>query len=181
MLDWRILAASFAALLIVSSVLIGGLGFTDVIDKVRDWLGGSPFGGFVEFPEAGSKEATIIIYRTPFSFSPSAGINATIGDAVMTDFSGTVSADFTDLKLTFAEGGFAVSFPISNITLEDVSISRISLDVSDFAVKNEDLETSAENGTLEISDFAGRIEFRDTRATLIGNVSVVKGNGKQIV
>jgi hypothetical protein len=181
MLDWKILAASFAALLIVSSVLIGGLGFTDIVDNIRDWLGGSPFGGIVDFPEAGSKEATVIIYSTPFSFSPDVPINATIGDASMEGFSGIVSADFDALSLEFSSDSFTLSFPISNITLEDISIGKLELDNADFAVKDGELETSAENGTLEFSDFVGSIAFRDTRATLTGNFTSVKGNAKQII
>ncbi len=181
MLDWKILAASFAALLIVSSVLIGGLGFTEIVDNIRDWLGGSPFGGIVDFPEAGSKEATVIIYSTPFSFSPDNPINATIGGASVEGFSGIVSADFETLSLAFSSEGFRLSFPISNITLEDVSVGKLDITNADFAVKDGELETSAENGTLEISDFVGSMEFRDTRATLTGNFTMVKGNGKQII
>ncbi len=180
MLDWKILAASFAALLVVSSILIGGLGFTDIVDNIKEWLGGSPFGGIVDFPEAGSKEATVIIYATPFSFSPDDPINATIGGASIEGFSGIVSADFEELSLTFSTEGFRLSFPISNITL-DVSVGRLEITNSDFAVKDGELETSAENGTLEISDFVGSMEFRDTRATLTGNFTMVKGNGKQII
>ena len=181
MFDWKILAASFAALLIVSSVLIGGLGFTDIVDNVRDWLGGSPFGGFVDFPEAGSKEAAVIIYKTPFSFSPEDPINVTIGEAEMSGFSGSISADFEKLSLKFSADGLMLTVPISNITIDGISIGKLALNPSDFSVKSDNLETAAENGTLEMTNFVGSIEFRDTRATFTGNFTTVKGNGKQIV
>jgi hypothetical protein len=181
MLDWKILAASFAALLIVSSVLIGGLGFTDIVDNIRDWLGGSPFGGIVDFPEAGSKAASVTIYSTPLSLLLDSPINATISDASMTGFSGTLESDLDESTLSLISEGFTLSFPLSNTTLGDIVIGKLLLENSDFSVMNEDLETSAENGTLELSDFSGEVTFTKGMTTLSGNFTSIKGNNKQII
>ncbi len=51
MLDWKIMGAAFAALLIVSAVVVGGtggFGVTDIFDRLMDWLKSSPYGGFFQ-------------------------------------------------------------------------------------------------------------------------------------
>jgi len=181
MFDWKILAASFAALLIVSSVLVGGLGFTDIVDSVREWLGGSPFGGFVDFPEAGSKAAAVTIYSSPLTLDLNKPINATIGDVSITGFSGTLISNLDDSTLLFKSDTFTLTFPVSNTTLDNIMIGKMFLESADFSIMNGDLETSAENGTLEISDFSGRIIFTETAITLSGNFTSISGNNKQIV
>ncbi len=181
MLDWKILAASFAALLIVSSVLIGGLGFTDIVDSIQDWLGGSPFGGIVDFPEAGSKVASVTIYSTPLSLTLDSPINATIGDASLTGFSGTLTSDLDESTLSLISESFTLSFPLSNTTLPGIMIGKLLLESADFSVMNDDLETSAENGTLELSDFSGDVTFTKSMTTLSGNFTSIKGNAKQII
>ena len=57
MFDWKILAASFAALLVVSSVLVGGFGFTDILGTLSDWMGESPLSGLVTAPSRGAMRA----------------------------------------------------------------------------------------------------------------------------
>ena len=51
MLDWKILAASMVALLVISSLFIGGGGVRDslssILDKISEYLGTSPFSGFL--------------------------------------------------------------------------------------------------------------------------------------
>jgi len=181
MFDWKILAASFAALLIVSSVLVGGLGFTDIVDSVRDWLGGSPFGGFVDFPEAGSKAASVTIYSTPLTLDLDSPINASMGDASLTGFSGILISDLNKSTLSFKNDDFTLTFPTSNTTLDKIMIGKLVLTNADFSVINDDLETSADNGTLDLSDFSGKITFMDDMTIMSGNFTTINGNGKQIV
>lgn len=182
MFDWKILAASFAALLVVSSVLVGGFGFSDILDKLQEWMGGSPFGGFVTAPVRDSKPVAIIIFPDTFELSVDKASFA-IGDADFQNFTGTIQADLTSDMLTChqKDTDLKVSLPLSELKIEDVSIGKLYLEDIDFNVISHSLDTHGENSTLEVNDFSGRVTILDELVRLDGNVTAVKGNGKDIV
>ena len=182
MFDWKILAASFAALLVVSSVLVGGFGFSDVLDQLQDWMGESPLGGFVSAPIRSSRAATVVIYPETFQFSLT-GADFTSGQSEFTDFTGDVRANLTSDELTFLakDSSFSVTQPLTEITFDKVILGKLSLEDTEFHVISHDLDTSSRNATLEVIDFSGSITLTADNVQMDGNVSSVRGNGKVIV
>ena len=182
MLDWKILAASFAALLVVSSVLVGGFGFTDILDTLRDWMGDSPFEGFVTSPLRSSEQASVILYPETFELSLDR-TSFSAGDANFTDFSGQMNADLSSGKLEFLQKDtdLTISLSLTEITLDDVSIGKLSLEDTEFHVISNSLDTSGQNATLELSDFSGQITITNERVQMDGNFTSIKGNGKPII
>jgi hypothetical protein len=182
MLDWKILAASFAALLVVSSVLVGGFGFGDILDKLREWLGDSPFGGFVTTPAREPKAVAIIIFPRNFEFSVDS-TDFRAGDADFQGFTGTIQANLSSDTISFSprDTKLVVTLPLSNVSIDDISIGSLSLSDTDFNVISHALDTHGENATLEIHDFSGRVTISQELVRLDGNVTAVKGNGKDIV
>jgi hypothetical protein len=65
MLDWKVLASAFIALLIVSFILLGSFGssgfFPNIISGIGDLFGSSPFGDIVPSSATG-KRVTITLY-----------------------------------------------------------------------------------------------------------------------
>lgn len=182
MFDWKILAASFAALLVVSSVLVGGFGFGDVLDTLKDWLGDVPFEGFVSSPLSSPKQASVE-FSPEFFELPVDGASFSMGSASFTDFSGTLSANLTSdtLDLSPTDSDFKVTLAITEATIEDVSLGHLLLEDTEFQIISNSLETSGQNASLEISDFTGHLTIRTDSILLDGNFSSVKGNGKSII
>jgi hypothetical protein len=180
MFDWKILAASFAALLVVSSVLVGGFGFGDILGKLKEWLGESPLGGFVTAPVRGSRQAEIVLTGDVLEI-PLEGTDFSIGDAEFRGYTGSIRADFPNDRLEFVSGSGSVAFPYRGLTIGDMSLGSLTLEDSDFHVLSEGLDTSAEGATLEVQGFTGSLSVGDSSITLDGNVTLIRGNGKDIV
>ncbi len=182
MLDWKILGASFAALLVVSSVLVGGFGFTDILDTLRDWMGDSPLEGFMTSPIRSSKEASVIIYPQTFELTVNEA-SFSAGDANFTGFSGQIMADLSSGKLELhqEDTDLAISLLLTTLTVDDVSMGKLSLDGIEFHVISNSLDTSGQNATLEVSDFSGRVTVTNSTVQMDGKFSSIKGNGKSIV
>jgi len=186
MLDWKILAAAFAALLIASTVLVGssgGFGITDIFDRIVDWLKSSPFGGFFQAPIASVHEVDIILHPKTYALKTSSNINITTDSIELVDFNGNIEVDFQTETLVFKETNtpLNIKMPLKNITIHEIRIDKILLEDTDFLVSSNQLDTSGENGTIEIYDFFGELGFNPDSVELHGNVSMVKGNNKEIV
>lgn len=185
MLDWKIMAASFAALLVVSSVLVGGSGIpgiSGILDKVDDWMGDSPLSGFITSPVRGSKQASLILYEDPFTL-PVSDISFKTGGSSHSGFSGNILINRSSEKLTFSQSdsSFRIEMPLTNLTLNNVKIGRMSLEETKFSVLSSALDTSGESADLDFSDFSGVVELSSQKITLNGNFSSITGNGKPIV
>jgi hypothetical protein len=182
MLDWKILAASFAALLVVSSVLVGGFGFSDILEKLSGWMGDSPLGGLVSAPVRNLKSANVTFYPQSFELALESSSFAA-GGAAFTDFSGTCIANLSSDELLFTQkdSDLKVSLPLTEITFEGISLGKLSLEGTDFLVTSNSLDTSGQDATLEVLDFSGRITITSKLVRMEGNVTSVKGNGKEIV
>lgn len=186
MLDWKIMAASFAALLVASTVLVGGVGgfgVTDVFNQLMDWLKSSPFGGFFQAPIASTNEVDITLFPKTYELKTTSDINLSIGSIELLQFNGDILADFEGKSLVFQESNtpLNIRMPLQSMTIQDISVSKIILENARFIVRSNELDTSGDNSTIEISDFSGEIRFNMDSVELHGNVSVVKGNGKEIV
>ncbi|UCD07067.1 MAG: hypothetical protein JSW41_04515 [Candidatus Aenigmatarchaeota archaeon] len=186
MLDWKILVAAFAALLIASTVLVGGaggFGLTDIFNKIGEWLKSSPFGGFFQTPVASIHEVDVALKPKTYTLKTSSNINLSIDSINFVDFNGNIEADFQGKTLVFTEANtpLNIKMPLQNITIHDIRVDKIFLDETDFSVSSNQLETTGENGTIEIFDFYGEIRFSPDSVELHGNVSMVRGNNKDIV
>jgi hypothetical protein len=185
MLDWRILGASFAALIIISAVFLGGTGTSDetptseggigdmlsgVFDKISSWFSGSPFGGFFEQPVARSSTVQLILYPDEFSLTPESEISLSSGETMIKGFSGQMDANFVNQTMTLSEKGssMTVTLPLQSIILDEIRITSLNLDGMKFEIVPN---MTANNGTLEMSNFLGRMEFNEDRIDLFGNVS----------
>lgn len=174
MLDWKILAASFVALLVVSSVLLGGFGigefFSDLINKIGEWLGSSPFGGFFSTPTAKTKEIDIVLYPANLSLKPDSSINVSTDMITLTNFKGEISTDFENETLIFKESdsSLIVEIPLERITIPDLQIKKMSFENVRFDMKPN---ITGENGSIEIYDFLGKGIIAVGSVEFQGNVS----------
>jgi hypothetical protein len=182
MLDWKILAASFAALLVVSSVLVGGFGFQDILEKVNEWMGDSPLSGLMTAPAAGSRQASVTFYPDSFELSLD-DASFTAGDARFKAFTGKLVANLTSDEIELIQGDtdFRATLPLTTASLEDISIPKISLEKTSFSVSSRSLETSGQGVPLEVLNFHGDVTITGDHVLLDGNVTSVTGNGKEIV
>ncbi len=182
MFDWKILAASFSALLVVSSVLVGGFGFTDILDKLSDWMGDSPLGGLVVAPVRATKPVTVILFPEYLEL-PLNDVSFSAGDTCFDDFTGMLHANLSSGTLSFSPGDtrLRVTVPLSDLTIDDVKIGRLSLNDIRFHVISHALDTSGENASLDVYDFSGKLGISQKFIRLDGNVTSVRGNGKDIV
>ncbi len=187
MLDWRILGASFAALIVISAVFLGGpaggetstseggIGglLSGIIEKISSWFSGSPFGGFLEQPEARSSTVQVILYPDEFSLKPESSVDLSAGGTEVTGFSGTMGADFLNHTMTLSEEGSSlkVTLPMESIVLDGMRITSLSLAGMRFEIVPN---MTTDNGTLEMGNFLGRMEFKPDRIEMFGNVSMLR-------
>lgn len=186
MFDWKIIAAVFIALIIVSYVVIGVPGirefFGGLASRVGSALEGSPFGGL--FSSSGIKKtpAEITIYPDSFSLKPELPVNISAGDTGLQDFRGEISVDLVNGTISMRhEGSSLVITPrLDTILIEGLKISKLNLEGIRANVRSGDVDTMVENGTLEVLDFLG--EGRVTRDSIVlsGNVTKVRGKGWEI-
>lgn len=184
--DWKIIAAVFIALIIVSYVVIGvpGIGdfFGGIASKVGEALEGSPFGGI--FSSSGIKKtpAEITLYPDSFSLKPELPVNISSGDTGLQDFRGEISIDLANGTISMRQEGssLVISPRLELLTIEGLKISRMDLEGIKANVRSGDVDTLVENGSLEILDFLG--EGRITREYIMfsGNVTKVRGRGWEI-
>ena len=180
MLEWKILAAAFSALLVISMVLVGNTGIKDsfggIVGKLTDWLGGSP----VPIPIGSGKSAntvSIALYPKAFTLTPESKLNLTLGDSRFENFNGAVTFDFQSGKLTLQEkSGFSVSSPLKDFTIPDLKLSRLQISGMKFTVRSQS-EISNENGTMDIQGFSGSLSLGNSSIILSGNVTKITGEG----
>jgi hypothetical protein len=176
------MAASFAALLVVSSVLVGGFGFQDILEKVNDWMGDSPLSGLVTSPKTGTKQASVTFYPDFFELSVESA-SFTAGAAQFKAFTGKIVANLTsdEIELVQSDSNFRATLPLTSASLEDIPIGRVSLEKTTFSVTSRSLETSGQGVPLEIAGFSGDVTITSEQVELNGNFTSITGNGKEIV
>ncbi len=188
MLDWKILGASVAALLIASTVLVSGaggmdFGLGDIFERITEWLKSSPFGGFFQSPVASLYEVDITLYPKTYTLKTISTVNLSVDSVDLIEFNGYIDSDFINKKLVFRQDStpLKIEMPLKNITISSIKVDRIYLDDTDFVVTSNELDTSGQNATIEITDFSGDIQFYPDYVEFHGNVSMIKGNNNDIV
>ncbi len=180
MLEWKILAAAFSALLVVSMVIVGNSGIKDafggIVGKLTDWLGGTPIS--IPGGKSGTSQVSITLYPKNFTLKPESKLNLTLGESYFENFNGDVSFDFQAGRISLQEKStsFVVFSPIQNFTIPDLRISKLSLKEMKFLVHAQ-TDITNENGTLDIQNFQGSFSVANSSIILSGNVTKITGDG----
>ena len=180
MIDWKILGASFAALIVVSSVFVGSASafsindfFSNLIEQISNWLQGSPFGGFFAQPETKALRIDILLFPERLSLRPDNNLAVNLNGVYLTDFKGKITTDFLNKTITFSEENspLKVTTPLKELTVEDFKLTAFSATGINFLISPN---ITAENGTLEIVNFLGKLHITKEHIQLSGNVSRVQ-------
>jgi hypothetical protein len=177
MLDWKILAASFAALLVLSSVLLGGFGIGDFLagaaEKVRELLGGAPFSGLFTGRGSPEQQITLALFPENFTLVPDSAVAIIIGDMQLNDFAGEIGIHFdsNELILDEKESSLSISLPITETEIKQVSLASLKVENAVFDVAPT---ISTENGTIEVTRFSGTVTITEKSVEFLGNVSSIK-------
>jgi hypothetical protein len=184
MLEWKILAAAFSALIVISIVLVGNSDissrFGGIVNKLTDWLGGTPVslpGGIGK--SSNTNTVSITLYPDNFTLNPDTKLNLILGDSYFEDFNGQATFDFQAGKVYLKEKGssFTVSSPIQSFSMQDFRISRLTLTGIKFSMVSSQSNIANENGSLDIQDFSGTFSVGNSSITLTGNVTKITGDG----
>ncbi|MBI4021241.1 MAG: hypothetical protein HY369_03290 [Candidatus Aenigmarchaeota archaeon] len=170
MLDWKILAASFVALLVISAVFLGNFGvsdfLSDLIGKAGGAINGSPFGGS---PASGDgKPVALILHPATLTLQPDQPVTVHAGETVITGFTGDLAFDFTNLTVRLTAEKLSISFPIDQVEVS-------SLAMKDFAVEGMKLEIepdiATDAGSVDVGGFDGTAVATPEGLRLVGAVT----------
>jgi len=180
MLEWKILAAAFSALIVISILLVGNTGagdmFGGIVGKITDWLGGTPTP--ISIGKSGSKEITLSLYPKNFTLSPESKLNLTLGGSYFENYNGDISVDYTSGKINLKEkSGLSISSPIQEIEIQNLRISRLSLKDMKFTLMSSQSNISSQSGSLDIQGFSGLFSITNSSITLSGNITKITGDG----
>jgi len=185
MFDWKIIAAVFIALIVVSYIVIGVPGIRDffggIASTVGDALESSPFGGL--FSSSGVKKTPVELTLRPESFSlkPELPVNVSLGDGtVLNDFKGELVLVNGTMQLKQEGSSLVISPKLNLIEIEGVKLSRLELEGMEVEVKSEEIDTKVDGGSLEVLDFIGSGRISKEGIVLSGNVTRIRGNGWEI-
>lgn len=183
MLEWKILAAAFSALIVISMVLVGNSDLKDrfgsIVGKLSDWLGGTPVSLPGGIGKSSSSIVSVTLYPNNFTLNPDTKLNLTLGDSYFENFNGQVSFDFQANKIYLKEksSSFTVSSPIQDFVMQDFKISRLTLSGMKFTVQSVQSNITNENGSLDIQGFQGIFSVGNSSINLYGNVTKITGDG----
>jgi hypothetical protein len=187
MFDWKIIAAVFIALLVVSYIVIGVPGISEFFGNIASGAGnlleGSPFGGIFSSGAAGGRLVEVTLYPDGFTLEPELPVNVSFGDGTLIEgFKGGIMVDLNNGTISMSQEGssLVISPKLNMVWIYGLKISRIGLDNITASVKSGDAETSIEDGALEITGFLGEARITRNDIKLIGNVTLVKGDGWEI-
>lgn len=176
MISWKILAAFLAVLVIISVLLSGGLGknmVSDALSAVGEWLQKSPLSGFLSSPQVRSKEVDITFTRPRFDIALENKVNISGQGIEMSDFRGTVSIDMyasRPLVLKPLDSGFQASVDPEGLSIDSAEVRRLLAEGASFRMKPD---IDSDNGSIDISNFAGSMLFTSGQLRMVGNATKV--------
>jgi hypothetical protein len=182
MLEWKILAAIFAVLIVVSSALVSNTGikdfFMNTTGDFEDSTSGSPLDWLTSFfstPEKGTNPVMIKLMTGNMSLDIGTPVNITAGTAGIANFKGAVELDFRKNSTIFMPSGSEIRLDmgLEGTEIRNVRITKLILRGIDFVVTSEKTNITASDDDIEIYDFLGDIIITDY-VLLKGNVSKVK-------
>ncbi|MFH1364874.1 MAG: hypothetical protein ABIH52_04455 [Candidatus Aenigmatarchaeota archaeon] len=177
MLDWKILAASFAALLVVSSTLMGGFGIGDTFsgftDKISQWLGGSS----ASLSTTGTQEVEIKIKPNILIIPIEIPSSVEISPVIFKNFKGNVIADYENKILTFTgpEEMEATSI-LQKTIIKETGFNKIILEDIEVEIIHDDWSEKTDKSKVEVIGFTGDITITEDGITLKGTVSNIEKN-----
>lgn len=179
MFEWKILAAIFAVLIVLSSALVSSTGikdfFLDATGNLGDWMRGSPLGSLFSTPQLGVNQVVIKLMAENITLNMEMPVNISAGTSSISNFKGAVSLNFRENSSTFLPAGSDIRLDteLGKTEIKDVKISKLILKNIDFVVTSEKTNITASDDNIEIYDFSGDITVTD-HVLLTGNVSRVK-------
>ena len=183
MIDWKILAASFAALLVVSSLLVGDFGvrdfFSGIVEKISELFGSSPFGGMFSMPSAGHAEIDLDLYTGNLTLQPSLPVNITSAGILIEGFEGFITADINEGNALLEQKSVRtrITFRLDQpVVVQGLSIGKLVVSNTRYELSSNQSEIDSENATIELYNFAGNGTIYKTHLNLRGNVSRVMGD-----
>lgn len=187
MIDWKILAASFAALLVVSSLLVGDFGirdfFSGIVERIGELLGTSPFGGMFSTPSAGHAEIDLDIYTETLILQPALPVNITSGGVTIEGFEGAISVSAAEESAVFEEkaANTRITFRLNqSVLVQGLSMGSLVISNARFELTSNQSRIDSDNATIELYNFAGSGTIYRTRINLRGNVSRARGDSWEI-
>lgn len=174
------MAASFAALAIVSSVMIGGFGiggfFSDIINTIGEFLSSSPFGGLPALSSSSSLIAVkLVFYPNNFTLVTEHGIDININNMNLEAFNGEIHIDYQNntISLRPQNTDMSINMQMQEILLEGITFGKLTIDEMPFEIEGSDTSKTTGTGMVEISDFSGTFTIKTDRIEFEGNVSLV--------
>jgi hypothetical protein len=181
LLEWKILAAIFAVLIVVSSALVSNTGIKDIFmnstGNLGDWLKGSPFSSLFPTPEKTVYQVRVELISSNITLSMESPVNITSEGANMQNFRGLISLRFagnaTSAEFMPAGTDFRFDLSLKETRIENVKIANMILDNVGFIINSENTNITATDDRIEIYDFCGTVTIKDS-VVLDGNFSRVK-------
>ena len=187
MIDWKILAAGFVALLFVSSVLVGNVGLRDFVNQVVQGIeglfGSDSFSGFSVAAPAGNKEIELTLHPLQLNVGLE-NVDISAGTTLLNNFQGKLGIDVGNNVLEFMDGTSAlkVTVPMQNTEITRLTLKKFSTSGIKFLIAPNIFSS---NGSLELTDFSGRAVVEAGSLKLMGNVSkarvILEGNQWELV
>ena len=180
LLEWKILAAIFAVIIVASSVIMtneGVKGFLfNLTGGMSDWLSGSPFGGVFSAPQKVVSTVSIKLVSDNITLDLDSPVNVTTSSLEIVSFAGVINFDFVKNSTELVpDSGPVIKMGLEGMLIEDVKISRLKYSMMDFVIKSENTSISAID-CIEILDFSGDVKING-HDLLTGNVSKAR-NGQ---
>lgn len=174
MIDWKIIAASIVALLFVASLFIGGLGIRDFlsggVEKISEYLGGSPFGGVVS-TQKGEKEISFLISPSEITIKPDAEVSLEAEQTRFSGFKGEILLSFSNSTVDLRSSSLSINFPLKNLNISSLALSTFSLQRTKLEIKPN---ISTDSGDLEMKGFMGSAIATSKGLEFRGKVSQLK-------
>lgn len=177
MLDWRILAASFVALVFISGLFITGFGIkdfvTDIGEKIGEWTGSSPFGGFFSTTPKKIHQIEIVLYPESIQIASQTPVDISSDSLNLENFQGTINVSFSEKNVILKEEQteLKVELMLSRMEIDNIKLASFTTGNISFEIK-PDIKTS--RGALDMTDFSGTSLLDEKSMTFIGNVSMLK-------
>ena len=177
MMEKNIVTVVFVALLILSAVFatgaIAGGVFSDIFDAINAWFKQSPIGDLFYVPIKRTERVFVIFYPDRFTLLPEDEVNVSYGDVVIYGFEGEIYVDYGKNKTIFSykTGKPVITSIPSNGRIDHFSMGKISIKNMRIEVTKDGWNETSANGSVEIINFLGRVEFTENSIKLEGNAT----------
>lgn len=176
-MDWKIVGASVVAVLLISGLFLSNTevgGFvSSIVDRLRDWLGRSPFEGLFSAPPTESKEVSVRLSAPEISMKPESPVNITSQSAQFLNFQGRLVVDFVkgNLELEASVSPFKADIKLDEYVIAGLYFPSMVFENIQFDIQSH---MKSENGSVEVTDFVGSAKILFDSVLLEGKASQLK-------